>query len=54
MVSREIQEKIEALEALLTRYDRNLGEFEQELFAAIRAYSAALKEERLKELKEVI
>lgn len=52
MDKQAIQQKAADLEALLVRYRGELGTLEKELLAAIADYHAALKEEKLRELKE--
>jgi hypothetical protein len=52
MDQHEIQGKANELNDLLSRYGHDLGTLEKELSAAIQRYHEALKEEKLKEIKE--
>ncbi len=47
-----IEEKMAELQSLLVQYRSSLGGLEKDLLAVISEYHAALKEERLRELKK--
>ena len=51
MDKQEIQRKAQELQAVLIKYRSDLSVLEQELLKAIADYHAALKEEKLKEIK---
>ncbi len=50
--SKEIQQKIKELESILFQYKNDLGIQEKELFQTISEYKNALREEKIKELKQ--
>jgi hypothetical protein len=52
MDRQEIQQKVDKLNATLVQYRSDLGTLEKELLKAIDDYHAALKEEKLKMLKQ--
>jgi DNA anti-recombination protein RmuC len=52
MNSQEIQQKVTELQAILSQFRLELGNLEKELYQAITDYQEALKEERLKEIRQ--
>jgi len=50
----EIERKASELAAILAKYKSDLGALEKELLAAITEYHEALRQEKLKEIKESI
>lgn len=48
----KIQQKIKELELIMSQYKNNLGGLEKELFQAISDYQKALKDEKIKEIKQ--
>jgi hypothetical protein len=50
----EIQRKAAELQTIMTDYKKDLGAREKELFDAVDAYLAALKEVKLEEIKKSI
>ena len=54
MDQQEIQRKAAELQTIMTDYKKELGAREKELFDAVDAYLAALKEAKLEEIKKSI
>jgi oligoendopeptidase F len=48
----EIQKKIAELESIMAQYKNELSVFEKEIFKVISEYQNALKEEKIKEIKQ--
>jgi hypothetical protein len=54
MDQQEIQRKASELQTIMSDYKKELGTREKELFDAVEAYLAALKETKLMEIKKSI
>ena len=54
MDKQEIGRRATALNTILVQYESDLGALEKELLKAVEDYHEALKQEKLKELKESI
>jgi hypothetical protein len=52
MTKDEIQKKITELQSIMSQYKDELGTLETELFKVISDYEKALKEEKIKEIKQ--
>lgn len=50
----EIKRRATALNSILIKYETDLGVLEKELLKAVEDYHEALKQEKLKELRESI